>query len=429
MREPPVDQIRLAVQELAAVFGVDMHDPAFSADPYCFAARALEDGPVHRLPSGSVAVLGHRAAAQVLRDPRFGHGATALYERTAAGARARSFLQLDAPGHTRLRGQVAARFAPRRLTALQEPLRRHAQELVHSHAGQEVDFITDFAEPLAMSAISDVLGVPETDRERFRHDSRLVVRGLDDAICAEPDPVIGQARYRFVRYFRTLAERRRQAPGDDLVSMMIAGGADTGELVTTCGLLLSAGYETTVNLLGSTVLELAHASETTGWQLAGHLDTLFAVVEEALRLHPPVQLTARSALRDTDITGIRVPKGTLVLVVLAAANRDPAVYDDPHAFLPGRHLRTAGSGRGQTPPQHLSFGAGPHFCLGAPLARLEAHIALEALALCRPGLADGSWTYKNSLTVRGPERLPVRWRPPGRPQDPPANPRSTGAAP
>ncbi|MEU7135938.1 cytochrome P450 [Streptomyces sp. NPDC046261] len=415
MAEPFVGRAGRVARDLSLLFGVDVGGAAFRADPYRFYARALEAGPVHRLPGGTVTVLGHRAATRVLRDPRFGHGATALHEKTLVGLPARSFMQLDAPGHTRLRRRVAPRFSVHRVAALEAPLRRHVGDLVDGCAGRDTDFVAGFAEPLAMTVISEVLGVPPRDRERFRDDARLVVRGLDEAAHKVPDPAIARARYRFVRYFQKLALLRRREPGDDLVSLLAGeGGAATGELVTTCGLLLSAGYETIVDLLGSTVWELARAPEPSGWRLAEHPDAVEAVVEEALRMYPPVQCTLRGTLADVEIAGLAVPAGTVVCVVLAAANRDPAVHADPHAFRPERHLRPT-MARGLSPsPPHLAFGGGPHFCLGAALARLEARTALTALAPCRPELTGDSWAYKENLMVRGLDTLPVRWRSPAR---------------
>ncbi|MCA6091909.1 cytochrome P450 [Streptomyces sp. SCA3-4] len=410
MNDTPADGIRIMFQDLSVLFGADVGSPGFIADPYARASPALAEGPVRRLPGGTVAALGHRAAARVLRDPRFGHGATTLYGTTLAGVRARSFMQLDPPGHARLRGQVATRFAPHRIAAMESTLSARVRALVRERAGRDIDFVTDFAEPLAMSVISDFLGIPEPDRHQFHHDSRLVVRGLDDAAHPAADPAIGQARYRFMRYFRKLAERRRHTPQGDLVSTMVhSGGASTGELLTTCGLVMSAGYETTVDLLSSAVLELARLPEGAGWRMAEEPQKRQAMVEEVLRLHPPVMGTARSALTGADVDGAEVEKGTTVAVLLAAANRDPHVYEQPHAFLPDRYLGPAGSGSKDAPPRHLSFGGGPHFCLGAALARLEADIVLSALAPCRPQLT-GEWSYKDSLSVRGLRRLPVRWR-------------------
>ncbi|MEU4209942.1 cytochrome P450 [Streptomyces sp. NPDC026206] len=413
MREFVPDRAQAVVEEVAAFFCTGSAE--FRANPCRFAAQLLDAGPVHRLPGGTVVVLGHREADRVLRDPRFGHGAAKLYETTLLGLRARSFMQLDAPVHAWMRGRVSPYFAAHRVSALREVVGQHARALVDECAGREAEFVTDFAEPLAMSVIADLLGVPPQDRERFHHDSRLVVRGLDDAAHSTPAPDVARARYRFVRYFHRLAELRGREPGDDVVSAMRQpyrehGGASTAELVTTCGLLLSAGFETTVDLLGSAVLQLARLPEEAGWRLAERPGTLAAVVEETLRLHPPVQLTFRGALTDAEIDGIPVRAGTLVGVILAAANRDPAVHDDPHAFRPERHLMPPRRERGRPSVRHLAFGAGPHFCLGAALGRLEARTALAALAPRRPRLTNAPWAYKDTLTVRGLDRLPVHWR-------------------
>ncbi|MET9290902.1 cytochrome P450 [Streptomyces sp. NPDC003077] len=460
-------RIRLAVRELARFLGADMDDPEFLADPHRYLTPAHRRAPLHRLPGGAVAVLGHSACTQVLRDPRFGHGADALYDPTLLGVPARSFLQLDGPEHTRLRGQVAGRFGARGVQALGEDVTRYSTGLARGCAGRQGDFVGDFAEPLAMAVISDVLGVPAEERAAFRHDARLVIHGLDQPArstgertveegsteeqavedqAAEEQVVEDQAgeertteegsaedqaeeertsedrateeataraRFRLVRFFGRQARARRGTARDDLVSALLHRPGDRlpdiRELVTTCSLLLSAGFDTTVGLLSYAVQELGRLPEADGWALARDPRTVGAVVEEALRCQPPVQVAPRAAVCDADVAGLPVPRGTVVLPLLGAANRDPEVFDDPEAFRPGRHLARPGPPPAPPRVRHLSFGAGPHFCLGAALARLTAHRALTVLAACPPRLRAAPPAHHKSLVVRGLRHLPVSW--------------------
>ncbi|WP_050502019.1 cytochrome P450 [Streptomyces monomycini] len=427
------EPIRRAVAELTRFLGASVDDPGFLADPHRCLTPRIRSRPVHRLPGGALAVLGHAACAEVLRDARFGHGAGNLYETTLLGLPARSFLQMDTPGHTRLRGQVARHFSVRRIQGLAQNLAHDSAALSRRCAGRPGDFVTDFAEPLAMTVISDVLGVPPEDRTAFHRDARLVIQGLDQPARTTDERAIAQARFRFVRYFRRQIQARRQAPREDLVSTLLhrpdGSMADDREVVTTCSLLLSAGYDTTVSLLSQAVAELDGAPSGQGWAMASNPWTADAVVEEVLRLQSPVQVAPRAAVRDTALDGLPVARGTIVLPLLAAANRDPDVFDTPHAFRPGRYLDPAGTGPAAA--RHLAFGAGAHFCLGAALARATARGALSVLAACPPRLNGASRTYHEGVVVRGLRSLPVTWpgRPSGTPPSRPAGGAGAHAAP
>ncbi|WP_206506597.1 cytochrome P450 [Streptomyces chrestomyceticus] len=411
------EPIRLAVAELTRFLGAGMDDLGFLADPHRCLTPRVRSRPVHRLPSGALVVLGYAACSEVLRDTRFGHGAGDLYETTLLGLPARSFLQLDPPGHTRLRGQVARHFSVRRIQSLVQSLARYSTALVHGCAGRPGDFVTDFAEPLALTVISDVLGVPPEERVTFQRDARLVIQGLDQPARVLDERALAQARFRFVRYFRRQVQARRQEPRDDLVSLLLCrpdgSRADIREVVTSCSLLLSAGYDTTVSLLSHAAAELGGAPSGQGWTMIRNSQTVDAVVEEVLRLQSPVQIAPRAAVRDTVLDGLPVARGTIVLPLLAAANRDPDVFDAPHAFRPGRYL--APPGTGQTAARHLAFGAGAHFCLGAALARTTARSALSVLTACPPRLRNAPRTYHEGVVVRGMRSLQVTW--PDRPSE------------
>ncbi|MCS0636691.1 cytochrome P450 [Streptomyces sp. LP05-1] len=407
------EPVRAAVRELALFLGTSVEDPGFLADPNRCLTPAMRARSVHRLPGGALAVLGHAACAEVLGDARFGHGAGELYETSLLGLPARSFLQLDAPAHTRLRGQVARYFSGRRVRVLAERVTRHSRELVHGCPDGPGDFVAGVAEPLAMAVMSEVLGVPDQERKAFRRDARLVVQGLDHPARVLDEPAVARARFRLVRFFHRQAARPRgPAEQDGLLSTLLrppdGPPADIREAVTTCGLLLSAGYDTTVSLLSHAVAQLSGDRSGRLWALARDPALVDAVVEEVLRLHSPVQVAPRAALCDVVLRGVPAARGTVVLPLLAAANRDPDVFDAPHAFRPRRHLPRDGGSRAA---RHLALGAGAHFCLGAALARLTARTALSVLAGRPPRLREAPRDYQNNVVVRGLRRLPVDWPP------------------
>jgi cytochrome P450 len=259
------------------------------------------------------------------------------------------------------------------------------------------------ATPLPVAVISELLGIPAADRDQMLTWSHAVARALDPAFLLPPgaDERSARARAEFVAYLRELVAYRRREPGEDLLSALVRvrdeGDALTeNELLATCVLLLIAGHETTVNLIGNGTLALLRAPDQLA-RLRAEPDLVDRAVEEMLRYDSPIQLTARVALRDAEILKFTVPRGTRVLLLIGAANRDPAAFEDPERFDIGR-----------APTRHLAFGQGLHFCLGAPLARLEAQIAFRALARRAPrlGLA-GEPDWKDTLLLRGPSRLPV----------------------
>ena len=306
----------------------------------------------------------------------------------------RAFLSLNPPDHTRLRRLVAKAFTPRMVERLAPRIEEITASLLDGVRG-EFDLMTSLAKPLPVEVIAELLGVPLDDRERFAAWSHAMARALDPPFLQHPDTVepAVKARQSFVAYFRSLADQRRREPGDDLLSALVAVSdagdvLSEGELLVTLTLLLIAGHETTTNLIGNGVLALLRH------------DGLGAappdrVVEEVLRYDSPVQLTARTALRDTELGSFAVPAGSQVIVLIGAANRDPSTGGD--TFDPTR-----------TPGRHLAFGQGIHFCLGAPLARLEGRIVFRELARRMPQLklaADPKWTA--TTTLRGLATLPV----------------------
>ncbi|GLZ06361.1 cytochrome P450 [Actinomadura sp. NBRC 104412] len=396
----------------AEILGFDPFAPSFRADPYpryreLDAARSLA-----RTPAGLWVTTGHELCERVLRDPGFGHRPAEGVVWRDAPARRRSFLTMDPPDHTRLRRLVGKAFTAR----LVERLRPRVEELVADlldalPEGEPVDLLAALAYPLPVIMISELLGVPPEDRDLFKGWSDALARGLDPDFLLPAGDLAKreEARTEFAGYFAELAARRRAEPRDDLLSALVAvsdGGEVLSEadLLATCVLLLVAGHETTVNLIGNGALALLRHPDQLAWFRA-HPDESAAAVEELLRYDPPVQLTLRSALEDRVVGGTPVPKGGMVLLILGAANRDPAVFRDPDRLDLTRYAG-AGTGRAEA-PRHLAFGHGIHFCLGAPLARLEGRIALRRLFEREVALADVPLTYRDNLVLRGLSALPA----------------------
>lgn len=393
-------------QEFFALFGAERRP-----DPYPHYRRWRESRPVAVLGERMFVVSGIAEATQVLRDPAFGHPepeyldpADRLPDQPVdeSGRVVRAFLSLNPPDHTRLRRLVSKAFTPRMVERLAPRIEEIAAGLVE-RAGREFDVMTALAKPLPVEVIAELLGVPLADRERFAEWSHAMARALDPPFLQSPETVepAVRARQSFVGYFRELAERRRREPGDDLLSALVAVSdagdvLSEGELLVTLTLLLIAGHETTTNLIGNGVLALLHHPDGLK-PLGTDGENAARVVEEVLRYDSPVQLTARTALRDTELSGLTVPPGSQVIILIGAANRDPATGPAPESFDPSRE-----------PARHLAFGQGIHFCLGAPLARLEARIAFRELARRRPGLAAaGTPEWNPTTTLRGLSALPV----------------------
>ncbi|MEI5103536.1 cytochrome P450 [Streptomyces sp. PmtG] len=401
-------------------------EPAFARDPYPYYARLRARSPVARvdLANGTHAwlVTGYKEARAVLADPRFSNVPPQRAGRPkpaspAASARqclARHMLNSDAPDHSRLRRLATAAFTPSRVDALRPRVERLTAGLVADLAGRlardgEADLVDAFAFPLPVLVIGEVLGVPEADRAALRTWTYRVGSPADAL-----EPGAADAAWTSLHaYFTTLIADKRSRPGDDLFSTLVAttseGGLDDGELLAMAFLLLFAGYETTMNLLASASLALlTHPGELAAARRAG-AEGWAAVVEETLRHASPLEGTTwRRTTEAVDLgAGTVIPAEASVLVVLAAANRDPAYFPAPDDFRPGRYGSAAGR-----PSPHAAFGHGPHFCLGARLARLEAAIALPALFTALPGLTlaapSEALAYRPGLLVRGPRRVPVR---------------------
>ncbi len=397
---------------------LNFFDPAFLADPYPVYQQLRADDPVHRHPLGFYVLTRYDDVAGFLRDARFGKGGyRALIEgrfgAAADGPRlALSMLFRDPPDHTRLRALVSRAFTPR----VVETLRPHVQDIVDRLLERvdgvgRMDVIEDLAYPLPITVISELLGVPVDQADRVKTWSRDVARALDAIVLPVGAEVIERGRRatgEMADYFRGLIAERRRRPGPDLLSGLVeaeeAGDRLTeDELLATCVLLYVAGHETTVNLVGNGLLALLrHPAE---WQhLRDDPALLPGAVEELLRYDGPVQRVGRIAAGDAEIGGAAIPSGTLVVGLLGAANRDPAQFADPDRLDVTR-----------AEPRHLAFGSGIHYCLGAPLARLEAQVAIGTLLRRFPALtlAVARQTWRPSSTLRGLEALQVVLGPAG----------------
>jgi cytochrome P450 len=370
--------------------------------PYGCYARLRSEDPVHQTPQGRWILTRHDDVGRMLRDARFGR------QGFAGVLGPPSLLFRDPPAHTRLRALVGRAFT----SHVVEQVRPQIHEIVDTlidrvRDARTADLIADFAFPLPVRVICDVLGVPAADRLPFERWAQDIARSLDaTSLGRAPDLVTrGAAAHEAIEaYLSDLIAERRRRRRDDLVSALIAvdddGDALTDdELLATCGLFFVAGHETTVNLIGNGVLcLLLHADGLAAVRNDPHL--LPNAVEEVLRYESPIQRAVRLSHADVDIGDRTIAKGAIVSAILGAANRDPSRVADPDRFDVTR-----------PEVRHVAFGAGPHFCLGAPLARAEAQIAIGTLVrrLPRLALADDGYAWRESVEVRGLERLRVRF--------------------
>jgi cytochrome P450 PksS len=392
----------------------------FKADPYPFWARLRAETPAYRiiLPTGEPVWLVTRYddVALVLSDERFAkkssnaltpdQQAKQVWARKLMKTRWLKWLQLsmlhqDPPDHTRLRALVSKAFTPRRIEQMRERIQRLADELLDKVQDQgRMDVIDDYALPIPTTIIAEMLGVPVADRHKFHRWSRALfvstTWGLFKAI---------PSAFALLRYIRKIIKKRRANPQDDLVSAL-AQAEDAGdslneeELLAMVALLLIAGHETTVNLIGNGTLALLEHPDQLE-RLRNEPALIKSAVEELLRYGSPVEgATERYAREDVTIAGATIPRGEMLAAIIASANRDERQFPNPDALDITRE-----------PNKHLSFGLGTHFCLGAPLARLEGQIAINTLLRRAPELRltgpVSALRWRPGFILRGLEALPV----------------------
>jgi cytochrome P450 len=390
-------------------------DPSNRADPYPVFAEIRERGPLVLPDANLVVFSSFEDCGDVLRHPSSASDrlkSSVAQREIAKGAAPRpfgqpGFLFLDPPDHTRLRKLAQQAFAPKRVKALEADITAMVNALLDDVAAAGTfDVIADLAYPLPVAVICRMLGVPLEDEPEFSRASALLAQGLDPFITFTgeiPDSFHErmEAGLWLRAYLAGLIEERRKAPREDLISALIAAEEDgdqltTEEIVATCNLLLIAGHETTVNLIANAILAMLR--EPRHWTaLAGDSGRASTIIEETLRYDPPVQLVGRIAADEMTIADVTVAKGDTMMLLLAAGQRDPAAFDRPDVFDPDREAL-----------RHLAFGHGVHFCLGAPLARLEARVALSAVAARFPAARlAGDAVYKPNVTLRGLASLAV----------------------
>jgi len=389
--------------------------PGVLADPYTHYRELRAEVPVHWSPIGFWVFARYAEGATIVQDRRFAmfepreFGESAGYRYEGAGPEkvraslGRMMLFKNAPDHTRLRSLVTKAFTARAIEGLRNRIVEIVGDLLDRvrKAGR-MDVIADLAYPLPAIVIAEMLGVPAEDRDQFRLWSRALASTIDPMILPDEMERAAVAVDRFAEYFTALIAKRRQEPRDDVLSAMIAAEEQgdrlsEAELIANAMLILNAGHETTTNLIGNGMLALLrHPDELA--RLRQDPSLLPGAIEELLRYDSPTQLTARRARVDCEVGGVKINAEQQVLVIIGSANRDPARFPEPDRLDIARR-----------DTEHLSFGGGPHYCLGANLARLEGRIAIGALIAALPGLrlAPEAPEWRETLTLRGLKTLPV----------------------
>lgn len=390
-------------------------DPVARADPYPTYTSIRNASPVYQVSFGPWFVTDYEDSAAMLRDPRLVRQHKDSWEQRAIlqnsvgrdwmEAQSRWMLWLDPPDHTRLRGLVSKAFTPRYISKLKDRVQEVVDGLIDDMAGAgEVDLIAHLAFPVPITIICDMLGVPTKDRDSFRKWTVDMVQTLEPLPPEEVQDAADAAATEFIAYFRVLIEERRKSPHDDLLSGLISAEEEgerlsEDEVIAQATLLLGAGFETTTNLIGNGSLALLRHPEQWSKLVSGP-ERARSAVEELLRYDSPVQMaTPRVASAPIEVRDKTIAEGDTVITIVGAANRDPNRYSNPEGLDIERQN-----------PEPLSFGGGPHFCLGASLARMEATILFESLATKLPHLeiADDDPSWRRSLNLRGLESLLVR---------------------
>ncbi|XVQ06590.1 cytochrome P450 [Spirillospora sp. CA-255316] len=397
---------------------IDSVDPRWRHDPYR-AYRVLRDeGAFVPGPLGTRLVPRYAEAVAIMQDPRWSHAEEGeLLHAESDVELPASFLWMEPPDHTRLRGLVSKAFTARTIEGTRGRAERLVADLMDKILAEgEVDLLEALAYPLPLTMVCELLGVPADAHEAIRSMSGGIARGLDPDALLSPEELAARTRsvHEFTEFFGDLVEQRRARPQDDLITALVQAEAagvrmTTTELLGTLLILVVAGHETTVNLIGNGVLALIRDP--------GQFDLLraepalaAAAADEILRYDAPVHLTTRTAREELAVSGQEFAPGDSVIVLLASANRDPEAFPGADRLDLTRYARGRRQAKTNEAKRHLSFGLGLHYCLGAPLARLEMEVTMRAIAerVSAITLLNDPPPYRPNLVVRGMSELHVR---------------------
>jgi cytochrome P450 len=411
-----------SVLNIASDLQIDLLTPEALRNPHPILAQLRAEAPIYKLSHREMGdfpwvLTRYDDSVNLLKDDRFTKDllrrpGSEFVDRNdmmmqAAASINRHMLTVDPPDHTRLRGLVHKAFTPKMIRSMESRVVQITNELIDQAQanGHQMDFVNDFALPLPMTVIAEQLGIPASDRLKFHEWTQTIVMGSSRGGAGSEN--VGTAVLEFIMYFHEQFDKRRTEPTDDLITALVqaeeAGEKlDQQELISMVFLLLLAGHETTVNLLGNGMLALLRHPDQMH-KLREHPELAESAVEEMLRYDGPIGITSmRWALDDLEIHGQHIGKGDLVLTSLLAANRDPDVFENPDRFDITRQ-----------PNRHIAFGHGIHYCVGAPLARLETQLAFPILLDRLPNLEldidPDAIEWNPSVLLHGMKSMPVRF--------------------
>jgi cytochrome P450 len=371
-------------------------------NPLPIFAGLRKTSPVFELPGGFYAVTKYEDALRILRDPE-----TFSSEVSAASmrgeARPPTILFDDPPVHTRMRGLISNAFTPRVIELQRDAITANCKDLIgRMCAKEDADFIAELAYPLPVMVIASMLGVQDGDMATFKRWSDAIIENVGAALLEGETDALAEINVEFDTYFRAQLDKLRRHPEQNLLSALLQAETEDGklseeDLLVVCRVLLVAGNETTTGLLVATQRAMAAFPDVLP-RLRANPTLIPSFIEEALRYYPPFPATIRRTMRDVEVSGVTIPAQSRVLVMLMSANHDEEAFDRPDEFIVDRE-----------PNRHIAFGMGIHYCLGAPLARLEANIAMQVLAPLITGVTVLDPESAATMRPGGPAAMPVRF--------------------